>query len=138
MVNFPTRIPDCNSHSPAFLDLFLSSDVSICSTMAFVLQYWEILIMLSSVSIDFPSNSQWDALFHCIAYGYSPAGWDGFCDYLMVFVMLHGRISLNSALLLLVNFLSVFSLELMYIFLIESIRSSLTHLHGFQVLVLLL
>ena len=35
MVNFPTRIPDCDSQSPALLDLFLSSDVSICSAMAF-------------------------------------------------------------------------------------------------------
>ena len=35
MVDFPTRIPDCDSHSPALLDLFLSSDASICSTMAF-------------------------------------------------------------------------------------------------------
>ena len=35
MVNFPTPIPDWGSHSPALLDLFLSSDVSICSTMAF-------------------------------------------------------------------------------------------------------
>ena len=35
MVNFPTRIPDCDSHSPALLDLFLSSDAIICSTMAF-------------------------------------------------------------------------------------------------------
>ena len=35
MVNFPTRIPDCHSHSPALLDRFLSSDASICSTMAF-------------------------------------------------------------------------------------------------------
>ena len=26
IVNFPTRIPDCDSHSPALLDLFLSSD----------------------------------------------------------------------------------------------------------------
>ena len=26
MVNFPTRIPDCDSHSPALLELFLSSD----------------------------------------------------------------------------------------------------------------
>ena len=34
IVNFPTRIPDCDSHSPALLDLFLSSDASICSTMA--------------------------------------------------------------------------------------------------------
>ena len=35
MVNFPTRIPDWNSHSPALLDLFISSDASICSTKAF-------------------------------------------------------------------------------------------------------
>ena len=34
MVNFPTRISDCDSHSPLF-DLFLSSDASICSAMAF-------------------------------------------------------------------------------------------------------
>ena len=34
-LNFPTRIPDCCSHSPAILDLFLSSDASISSTMAF-------------------------------------------------------------------------------------------------------
>ena len=31
MVNFPTRIPDCDSHSP----VFLSSDTSIKSAMAF-------------------------------------------------------------------------------------------------------
>ena len=35
VVNFPTRIPDCDSHNRALLDLFLSSDASICSTMAF-------------------------------------------------------------------------------------------------------
>ena len=35
MVNFPTGIPDCDSHSPALLDLFISSDASICSTMVF-------------------------------------------------------------------------------------------------------
>ena len=44
IVNFPTRIPDCDSHSPALLDLFISSDASICSTMAF--PPLEILIML--------------------------------------------------------------------------------------------
>ena len=52
--------------------------------------------------------------------------------------MFHVRISLNSVLLLLlVNFVSGFRLELMYISLIISIRSRLTHLHGFQLLVLL-
>ena len=35
MVNFPTQIPDFDSRSPVLLDLFLSSDASICSTMAF-------------------------------------------------------------------------------------------------------
>ena len=34
-VNFPTRIPDSDSGSLALLDLFLSSDASICLTMAF-------------------------------------------------------------------------------------------------------
>ena len=28
MVNFPIQIPDCDSHSPALLDFFLSSDSS--------------------------------------------------------------------------------------------------------------
>ena len=34
MVNFPTRICDCDSHRPALLD-FLSSDASICSAIVF-------------------------------------------------------------------------------------------------------
>ena len=29
MVNFPTRTPDCDSHSPALLDLVLSFDASL-------------------------------------------------------------------------------------------------------------
>ena len=65
MVIFPTWIPDCGSHSPAVLDLFISSDASICSTMAFPpLGNSD---HVASVSIDFPSNSQQDASFHCIA-----------------------------------------------------------------------
>ena len=36
-----------------------------------------------SVSIDFPSNSQQDALLHCIAHGYSCADWEGLRDHLM-------------------------------------------------------
>ena len=45
MVNFPIWIPDCDSHIPALLGLFLL-------TLVFVLQFfslhWEILIMLAS------------------------------------------------------------------------------------------
>ena len=76
MVNFPTRILDCDSHSPALLDLFLSSDASICSTMAFPpLGNSDHVVV--SVSIDFPINSKQDAPFHRIAYDYSLADWDG-------------------------------------------------------------
>ena len=35
-----------------------------------------------SFSIDFPTNSQQDAPFHCIAYDYSCADWDGLHDHL--------------------------------------------------------
>ena len=116
MVNFPTRIPDCDSHSPALLDLFLSSDASICSTMVLPpLGNSDHLVV--SVSIDFPSNSQRDAPFHRIAYDYSRADWDGFRDHLTD-----------------VPWEDIF---MMFISLTENIRSSLTYLHGFQLLVLL-
>ena len=79
MANFPTQISDCDSHSTALLNLFLSFDGSICSTMAFPpLGNSDHVVV--SVSIDFPSYSQWDALFHRIAYDYSRADWDGLCE----------------------------------------------------------
>ena len=81
MVNFPTRIPDCDSHSLALLDLFLSSDTSICSTMAFP-PLGNSGHVVVSVSIDFSTNSQQDAPFYRIAYDYSHADWDGLCDHL--------------------------------------------------------
>ena len=75
MVNFPTWIPDCDSHSPALLDLFISFAVSICCTMAFP-SLGNSDHVVVSVSIDFQSNSQRDVLFHCIASDYSCANWD--------------------------------------------------------------
>ena len=69
MVNFPTWISDCDSHSPALLYFFLSFDASICSAMAFT-------------HCEIHSNSHRDAPFHCIAYDYSRADWDGLCDHL--------------------------------------------------------
>ena len=66
MVNFPTCIPDCGSQS-TLLDLFISSDASICSTMTSPpLGNPDHVIV--SVSSDFPSNSKQDALLHRIAY----------------------------------------------------------------------
>ena len=91
--------------------------------------------VLVSVSIDCPTNSQWDAPFHHIAYYYSRAGWDGLHDHLRdvpwedIFKL--GASAAAS------EFCEWFRLELMCISLIENIRSSLIHLHGFQLLVLL-
>ena len=54
MVNFSTRIPDCHFHIPALLDLFISFDASICSTMAFH-PFGNSDHLVVSVSIDFTS-----------------------------------------------------------------------------------
>ena len=71
MVTFPIQIviltvPECDSHSPALLDLFISSDASICSTMHFRPSRNSDHVVVS-VSIDVPSYSQRDAPFHRIA-----------------------------------------------------------------------
>ena len=55
MVSFPTRIPDCDSHSHIPFDFFLSPDPRICSTVAFP-QPGNSQLVVVSVSIDFPSN----------------------------------------------------------------------------------
>ena len=130
LIRWLTRIPDCDFHSPALLDLFLSSDASICSTMAFLP-----LGNSDQILIIFPSFSLQDALFHRIAYDYSRVDWDGLCDHLRD---VPWEDSLNSVLLLLlVDFVGGVRLELMYISLLECIKSSLTRLQGFLQLVLL-
>ena len=63
------------------MDLFISFSASIYSTVAFP-PFRNSNRVVVSVSIDFPSYSQWDAPFHCIAYDYSHADWDGLRDYL--------------------------------------------------------
>ena len=54
MVNF------FDSHVPALLELFISSDAGICSTMAFPPFSDHVVV---SVSIDFPTNSKRDTPF---------------------------------------------------------------------------
>ena len=129
MVNFPTQILDCDPQIPALSDLFISSDTSICSTVAFPpLANSDNVVV--SVSIDFPSDSKQDAPFRSMTI--LVLIWT---VLVIIWEMFHGRISLNSVLLLLLrNFVSGCRLELMYISLIVSIRSDLTDLHGFQLL----
>ena len=81
----------------------LSLENSVDSYLSFRLVLLQFAV---SASTEFLSNSKWGVLpFHHIAYDYSHANWVSLCDHL---------ISLNSVfLLLLVNFVSGFRLELM-------------------------
>ena len=89
-------------------------------TLVFVLQWfslhWEILIILLS-QFPWTFHQIRNGMFHRIAYDYSRADWDGLRDHLTD-----------------VPWEDIF---MMFISLIENIRSSLTYLHGFQLLVLL-
>ena len=80
IVNFPTWIPDCDSHRPALLDLLVSSDTSIGSTMVFPPLGNSGVVV--SVSIDFPSYSHQNVPFHCVGYDYFCANWDDLRDHL--------------------------------------------------------
>ena len=85
MINFPTRIPGCDSLLPIvnlyWLSISVTSDTNICSTMVFLpLENSDHVVV--SVPIGFPPNSRWDSLLHFIAYNYSRADWDGLPDHL--------------------------------------------------------
>ena len=53
MVNFPTQTPDCDSHSPAPSDLFISCDASIFSRIAFPLLINSDHVIFSQFSLTF-------------------------------------------------------------------------------------
>ena len=81
MVNFLSWIPNCDSINPGLLNLFISSDPSICSIVA-SLTLGNSDHVVVSFSIDFLSNSKRDAPFHRAAYDCFLADWDGLHDYL--------------------------------------------------------
>ena len=80
MVNFPTCIPDCDSHSPTLLDLFISSNTGICSTIAFPpLRNSDHVVV--SVFVDFTSNS-WNVCFIAELMTILKLILDSLCDHL--------------------------------------------------------
>ena len=127
MVNFLTQITDCDSHSLALLDLLLLMLVFVPQWLSL---HWEIL--LSQFPLTFYQTH--NDMLHFIAYLTSIPVLIGKV-FVIIWEMFHERISLNSVLLrLVVNVMSGFRLELMYISLNVRIRSSFTHLHGIQLL----
>ena len=53
MINFPTRIPDCDSGSPTLLDLFLLIQVFLLHCFPSIKNYCHVVV---SVSIDVSSK----------------------------------------------------------------------------------
>ena len=134
MFNFPTWIPDCGFHSPALFVFYF-----FLLTLVFVLQLlclpWEILIMLYQFSLIFHQTQE--GMPHFIAWLVTILMLIG-SVFIIIWEIFHRRIYLNSVLLLLlVNFVGVFRLELMYIPLILNIKANLTYTYAFQLLVLL-
>ena len=63
------------------MNLFISSNASICSTVAFP-PFGNSDHVLISVFINVPINSKRDAPFHHIAYDYSSVNWASLGDHL--------------------------------------------------------
>ena len=78
MVNVPIQIHDCDSHSPSLLHLLISSDPSICSTVAF-LPLGNSDQIVVSIPIHFSLSVEGNAPFHHTA---SCADGDCFHDQL--------------------------------------------------------
>ena len=112
--------------------MIITSDAGICSTMAFApLGNSDHVVV--SVSIVFLSNSQWDALFYRITYDYSCADWDGLCDHLRnvpwedIFQLSASAVGCE--------FCEWVQVGIDVYIRIVTIRSNLTHVYGFQLLV---
>ena len=89
-----------------------------------------------SVSIGFLSSSKGDASTDCIAHDYFCSDWDNLCHHLRD-VPWEDIFKLSASDAAASEFQECFKLKLVYLFLIINIRSSLFHLHGFQIFVFL-
>ena len=132
-VNFPTRIPDCDSHRFIILFwiyFFLLTLVFVLKWLSSIVKFWSCCCLSfhwlsAKLKMGCPISLHW--LFLC---------WLGQSSWSLRDVP-REDILISVLLLLLVNFVSGFRLELMHTLLIISIRSNLAYLHGFQLLVLL-
>ena len=124
MVNFPSQMPDWLSQSCSFGFIYFFWCWYLFDNCFFLIEKFWSCCYLSFYWLSIIFTTGCPVTSHCLWLILIWLGWSSW--------------SLNSVLLLLlVNFVSGFRLEMMYISLITSIRSSLTHLLGSQLLVLL-
>ena len=114
MVNFPNRIPLIVTGLLFWICFFLLTLVLVLQWLSL---YWEILIVLLS-QFALTSHYIHNRILRFIALLVTILVLIGMV-FVIISEMFYGRISLNSVLLLPVNFVSGFRLELMYISLIK-------------------
>ena len=89
------------------------------------------------VSIDFPINLKQDIPFHRVAYDYSRAEWRGLCDHLRDVLWENiFKLSASTAAIEFCDWVQV-RIDVYIPHCKSNLRSNLTHIHGFQQLVLL-
>ena len=85
-INFPTRIPDCDSHSPLTVTLTVLLFLNYLFLLALVFFFFNDFLFIDhvvvSVSIESSSNSKIEGLFRRIVYDYYFADWDCLRDNL--------------------------------------------------------
>jgi len=81
LVDFPTRFPDRRNHSPSLLDLFLTSNSSICSTTSSSpLGNSDHVVV--NIDISLSSKAALDSPIHRTLYSYHRGDWDSFRDFI--------------------------------------------------------
>ena len=108
IVDFPTWTHDCDLHIPVLLDLFISSDNSICSTVVFL-----------------PTEN-----FHCVVVFQFPLTSQQTQKRMYLFIA--------KLMTVLVLIGTIFVRIYVHISLIINIRSSLTHPNGFHLCILII
>ena len=80
-VDFVTRIPDRDDHSPSLLDLFLTSNPTICQTSSSsALGKSDHVVVNIQISLN--TKAAQESPFHRTLYSYDRGDWDSFRDFL--------------------------------------------------------
>ena len=80
-VDFITRIPDRDDHSPSLLDLFLTSNPTICQTSSSsALGKSDHVVVNIQISLN--TKAAQESPFHRTLYSYDRGDWDSFRDFL--------------------------------------------------------
>ena len=80
-VDFVTRIPDRDDHSPSLLDLFLTSNPTICQTSSSSALGKSDHVVVN-ILVNLNTKAAQESPFHRTLYSYDRGDWDSFRDFL--------------------------------------------------------